>query len=88
MFASDEEKEKQQQQQQPEAQQPSAGAPAQPPAANGVQAGGKAGAPPSRPADTTDYASWPIKELRRFLTERGVVSFALCCWLPQSKGNP
>ncbi len=25
-------------------------------------------------ADKTDYSSWPVKELRRFLTERGVVS--------------
>jgi hypothetical protein len=32
-------------------------------------------APPAAPAavDTTDYASWPIKELRRYLTERGIV---------------
>lgn len=29
-------------------------------------------------ADETDYSSWPVKELRRFLTERGVVSPAGC----------
>lgn len=28
-------------------------------------------------ADKTDYSSWPVKELRRFLTERGVVSPAV-----------
>ena len=34
-----------------------------------------AAAPAAAPVavDTTDYASWPIKELRRYLTERGIV---------------
>ena len=42
-----------------------AAAPAAPPAAAPA-------APPAAPA--VDYSSWPVKELRRFLTERGVDS--------------
>ena len=56
-----------------------AGGTAQPPAAAAPAPGGP---PPSaahpaaaKPAaDETDYSSWPVKELRRFLSERGVVS--------------
>ena len=36
-----------------------------------MQASGSKGAAPDREADAVDYARWPIKELRRFLTERG-----------------
>ena len=44
--------------------------------APGVQAAnGRAAVPPAAKPDAAepevDYAAWPIKELRRFLTERG-----------------
>jgi hypothetical protein len=50
---------------------PSAGGP---PAAGGPPQA--ASGPPAKAAaaDATDYSSWPVKELRRFLAERGVVS--------------
>eukprot|EP00887_Chlorella_sp_A99_P003863 scaffold11.g3863.t1 len=78
MFASEEdEKEKEKEKEEKEKK-----APGQEAAGDGGAAGGAAGAPAGPPPggaataaaaeDTTDYGSWPIKELRRFLTERGV----------------
>ena len=55
------------QEQQPRAAPGGATAPG-PPAAGGPPA-----AAPAVVADTTAYESWPVKELRRFLTERGQV---------------
>ncbi len=57
--------------------QPAAGGAAGAAAAGGAQPGAAAGRDgmshqPSRGAQV-DYSSWPIKELRRFLQERGVV---------------
>lgn len=47
-------------------------------ATNGDSAKVNAGQPPAEEAEV-DYHSWPIKELRRFLTERGLVSNCPCC---------
>ena len=79
MFASDEEG-KAPSKPKPAAPAAAAAAAAAPPAAAAAQAGvtqPPAAAPPAKRAqveDTTDYGSWPVKELRRFLLERGVVS--------------
>ncbi|KAI7844013.1 hypothetical protein COHA_002550 [Chlorella ohadii] len=68
MFADDEDKPKEQ------AAAPSAAAPAAA-AAAAPAAPPRAAAPAKQQqADETDYSSWPVKELRRFLTERGVDS--------------
>lgn len=80
MFASDDEK-KEGKQGVPVQQAAAAAEAAAQPAAPATAA--QAGAPPpaaapkpaaAAAADETDYSSWPVKELRRFLTERGVVS--------------
>lgn len=79
MFASDDEKDKEQ-----GIKDGATGGGAEaaaPPPAGGPPGGGAAPAP-APAADTTNYASWPIKELRRFLTERGVVSAACTVSLP------
>jgi CD2 antigen cytoplasmic tail-binding protein 2 len=74
MFASDDEKEKEQGGK-AGASGDRAEAAAAPPPAGGPPGRGAAPAPApvAAASDTTDYASWPIKELRRFLDERGVV---------------
>lgn len=78
MFASDDEK-KEGKQGVPVQQAAAAAEAAAQPAAPATAA--QAGAPPpaaapkpaaAAAADETDYSSWPVKELRRFLTERGV----------------
>ncbi|PRW60637.1 CD2 antigen cytoplasmic tail-binding 2 [Chlorella sorokiniana] len=72
MFAEDDDKPKE-----PAAAAPAAAAPAAAPAAAAPAAAAppRAAAPArQQQADETDYSSWPVKELRRFLTERGVDS--------------
>ncbi|PSC74352.1 CD2 antigen cytoplasmic tail-binding 2 [Micractinium conductrix] len=71
MFASDEEKEKEGG---GAAAAPAAPAAAAPPAAAAAPPPLRPAAPPApaKVEDQTDYSSWPIKELRRFLSERGV----------------
>ena len=48
------------------------------PAQNGAVAQLSNGKADIGEGDEVDYQSWPIKELRRFLTERGIVSCSLC----------
>ena len=62
MFASDDEDKGK------EAAAPAAGGGADPTAAHGGGSAQPAAAGPPATKDATDYASWPIKELRRFLT--------------------
>jgi hypothetical protein len=40
-------------------------------------AAGSSGPPAAAAADVVDYSSWPVKELRRLLTERGVDSSSI-----------
>jgi hypothetical protein len=72
-------------------------------AAQQAPAAAAAAAAPAAPeADAVDYSSWPVKELRRFLTERGVdsssivekgdlvseVSMIVCClWTARARAN-
>ncbi|KAL4422393.1 hypothetical protein ABPG75_008590 [Micractinium tetrahymenae] len=79
MFASDEEQKEEKTKGEPAQQSaPAAAAPAEPaPPAAAAQAGAPPPAAAPKPAagaaaDETDYSSWSVKELRRFLTERGV----------------
>ncbi len=76
MFASDDEKKEDQNgasaQQAAEPAEPAA--PAATPKAGPLPPAAAPKPAAAAAADETDYSSWPVKELRRFLTERGVVS--------------